>query len=196
MRSILPVIVYKKLRNVYLMQKMRHYPDRIYMERELIPAIARSRGKILFVGCQYFTKHYPALFEMDGGECWTIDIDPSVARWGAPGRHVIGSFQDARNHWPVASFDCIVISGVFGYGINSKEDQNEALRVCSFLLKSGGWLILGWNKDKVNEVKPPALSVLQRDYRPASLEGLEHSKRFAGSTHVYHTFVSTRALSD
>src|SRR3954451_24044500 len=58
MRSILPVIVYEKLRNMYLMQKMRHYPDRIYMERELIPAIARSRGKILFVGCQYLPKHY------------------------------------------------------------------------------------------------------------------------------------------
>jgi len=188
------VIVYKQLAGVYRTQKMRSYPDRIYMERELIPAIAHSRGKILFVGCKYYTKHYPALFEMNGGECWTIDIDPISARWGAPGRHVIGAFQDARNHWPPASFDYIVLNGVFNFGINTEQEQNEALCVCSFLLKSGGWLIIGWDENIANEVKPPELSVLRRDYRPASLEGLEHVKRFPGLTdHVYHTFVSTRA---
>ena len=189
LRSILPVIIRKNLARVYHTRRMRRLPDRIYMERELIPAIARHRGKILFVGCEYYTKHYPALFEMDGGECSTIDINPSVARWGAPSRHVISAFQDARNHWPAASFDYIVLSGVFGHGINGEEDQNEALRVCSFLLKSGGWLILGWNKDKLNEVNPPALSVLQREYRPASLEGLEQRKTFPESTHVYLSYV-------
>ena len=93
-------------------------PDRIYLECELIPAAALHGGKVLFIGCRQYTKHYPALFRLHGAECWTIDIDPTVARWGAPKRHVIGDIQDALDHWPPSTFDIIVLNGVFGFGLN------------------------------------------------------------------------------
>jgi hypothetical protein len=161
------------------------------MERELIPAIAHQGGQVLFVGCQRYTKHYPALFEQTGRtECWTIDIDPTVARWGAPGRHVIGGLQDAREHWPPAAFDTIVLNGVFGFGIDTAGDQDEALRVCGFLLKRGGWLILGWNLgNEASEVEPSKLSVLRQDFHPAALQGLTPRQTFPGSPHVYESFV-------
>jgi hypothetical protein len=73
-----------------------HLPDRVYLVRELIPAVGRCADKVLVIGCRPYTKHYPGLFGMHGAECWTIDIDPSAARWGAPGRRVTGAIQDSH----------------------------------------------------------------------------------------------------
>jgi hypothetical protein len=187
-RSLLPMRVWNWL--VKLLRADR-LPDRVYMERELVPAIARKGNKVLFVGCQRYTRHYPALIERTGRtECWTIDIDPTVARWGAPGRHVIGGLQDAPDHWPPASFVTIVLNGVFGFGIDNARDQDEALRVCRFLLRSGGWLILGWNiGNDASEVEPSRLSVLRQNFHPAAFQGLAMPQTFPGSTHVYESFV-------
>jgi hypothetical protein len=163
-------------------------PDRIYMERDLIPAVARRGGKVLFIDCGKYTKHYPALFAAHGAECWTIDIDPTVARWGAPERHVIGDIRDAQDHWHRSSFDTIVLTGVFGFGLNSVRDQNEALRVCHLLLKSDGCLIMGWNSDRC--VDPSELHALPIYFRPSSIPGMVQCQTFAKSTHVYDTFTA------
>lgn len=162
------------------------YPDRIYLKRELIPAVARHGGKLLFVGCRRYTKHYPALFGMHGTECWTIDIDASVARWGASDRHVIGNILNALDHWPAATFDTIVLSGVFGFGLNAVRDQEAALRVCRLLLKTDGHLILGWNTDRCGD--PSGLATVRRHFQLASFLGLARRKTFAKSTHVFDTF--------
>jgi len=184
-RSLLPARIWNWLVEI----RVGRFPDRVYMERVLIPVIAHQGGKVLFVGCRRYTKHYPALFEQAGAECWTIDIDPTVARWGAPGRHVIGALQGARDHWPPASFDTIVLSGVFGFGIDTPRDQDETLRVCGFLLRPGGRLILGWNLGYgASEVEPSRLSVLRQDFQLAGLE-LPPRQTFPGSSHVYESFV-------
>jgi hypothetical protein len=54
------------------------------LTRELIPAIARCGGKLLFVGCRRSTEHYLTLFGVRGAECWTIDNDTTVARANHP----------------------------------------------------------------------------------------------------------------
>ena len=119
--------------------------DRTYLNRELLPAVGRRRGKALFIGCRKYTKRYPARLAAYGTECWTIDIDPTVARWGSPKRHVIGDILNAPDYWPSSSFDTIILNGVFGFGLDSVQNQGEALRVCRLLLPEDGWLILGWN---------------------------------------------------
>jgi hypothetical protein len=101
-------------------------------------------------------------------------------------RHVTGAIQDANEHWPLSSFDTIVLSGVFGFGLDSVKDQNTALRVCRHLLESDGRLILGWNTDRCGD--PSELSALREHYLPSSIPGLARRQTFAKSTHVYETF--------
>jgi hypothetical protein len=162
--------------------------DRRYLDRVLIPAAGSTGGKTLFVGCRKYTKHYPAMLAAHGSECWTIDIDPIAARWGAPGRHLIGDIQDAAIHWLPSSFNTIILNGVFGFGLDNVRDQNAALRACRLLLKKDGWLILGWNTNRC--VDPLELPTLQSDFRPSAFPGLAQRQIFAKSTHVYATFTA------
>ncbi len=173
--------------------RVGHFPDRLFMKNVLIPAIGRQGGQVLYVGCRRYTRRYPALLGANGATCSTIDIDPAVAPWGAPQRHVTTSLQDAPNHWPRASFDTLVLSGVFGYGLNTAEDQNEALRACHFLLKPNGWLILGWNSDKSPD--PKELSNLKKYFVSASFQSVPVRQAFTDSTHVYDSLraVTTQA---
>jgi hypothetical protein len=162
--------------------------DRSFLERQLIPAVGRRGGKALFIGCHKYTKHYPALLLAQGVECWTIDIDPTVARWGAPGRHVIGDNQAAPDHWPPSSFDTIILNGVFGFGLNSVRDQDAALRACRQLLANDGRLVLGWNTDRC--VDPSELPTLRNCSTPSSFPGLAQRQTFAISMHEYGTFMT------
>jgi SAM-dependent methyltransferase len=143
--------------------------DRRFLVRELIPAVGRRGGKVLFIGRRY-TKHYPALLAAQGVECWTIDIDPIAARWGAPERHVIGDILDEPDHWPASSFDTIILNGVFGFGLNSERDQDAALRACRLLLTKDGWLVLGWNTDRC--IDPSELPTFRNHFRCSSFRGL------------------------
>ena len=42
-------------------------------------------------------------------------------------------------------FDLIVCNGVFGWGINNKEDTEVAIKQCYSCLRPAGMLVLGWN---------------------------------------------------
>jgi hypothetical protein len=190
-RKLLPRRARRRLHDWFGDLWITYRKDRGYLDRELIPAVGRRGGKALFVGCRKYTKHYPALLLAHGVECWTIDIDSGVARWGAPGRHVIGDIKDASDHWPPSSFDTIILNGVFGFGINSVRDQDAALRVCRRLLASDGWLVLGWNTDRC--VDPAQLSTLQNYFRPSSFPCLAKRQTFAKSTHEYGTFTAVEA---
>ncbi len=167
--------------------------DRAWLHRELLPAVGRRGGKVLFVGCRRYTRRYPAQLAAQGAECWTIDIDPTVARWGSPKRHVIGDILGASAHWPPASFDTVILNGVFGFGLDSVADQHEALRVCRLLLKEDGWLILGWNTDR--SADPSELPILRDGFQPSSFLGLAQRKMFARSTHVYGIFRASSITS-
>jgi Methyltransferase domain len=148
----------------------------------------RSEGlsSAAFIGCQRYTKHYPSRLTAHGAECWTIDIDPTVARWGTRRRHTIGEIRDGSDHWLPASFDTIILNGVFGFGLDCVRDQDAALRACRLLLKEEGWLILGWNFDRSAE--PSELPTLRDHFQPSSFPGLAQRQMFDKSTHVYGTF--------
>jgi len=187
-RTILPGAVRQRLGTWYGELGIARLPDRVHLERTLIPAVARHVDKVLLIGCRPYTKHYPALFGVYGAECWTIDIDPAAARWGAPGRHITGAVQHAQYYLPALRFDGIVLNGVFGFGLNSVSDQDAALRACRLLLKSHGWLILGWNTDRC--IDPSGLPVLQSSFRASSLPGMALRRTFAESTHVFDIFTA------
>ena len=138
---------------------------------------------MLFVGCRRYTAAYPRLLERAGAKCWTIDIDPDAVRWGAPGHHVIGGIEQAGRLFPRETFDTVVLSGVFGFGLDSFDSQDAAITGVKSVIKHGGWFILGWNKDRVSDVH--TLPALVNDFAPSCIQGFSEQREFADSSHVY-----------
>jgi SAM-dependent methyltransferase len=110
----------------------------------ILPALNQDPNveRILFVGCDRYTAHYPALFTR--ADFVTIDIDPSKARYGAR-HHVTDTVLNLHSHFEEQSFDVIVCNGVFGWGIDRRTEVDEAARVCFEYLRPGGMFLVGWN---------------------------------------------------
>jgi SAM-dependent methyltransferase len=118
--------------------------DRYILEQKIIPFYLESPEfiKVLFVGCGSYTKHYEKWFKTK--EYWTIDINPMKKIYGAK-NHIIGSMSDLSLHFKDNSLDLIICNGVFGWGLNDREDVEKAFSGCYDSLRKGGVLILGWD---------------------------------------------------
>ena len=57
--------------------------DRHVLEKTIFPYFAARSDcrRILFVGCEWYTKHYEKIFVNQ--EYWTIEIDPQLKEYGA-----------------------------------------------------------------------------------------------------------------
>ncbi|MBW4634494.1 MAG: class I SAM-dependent methyltransferase [Iphinoe sp. HA4291-MV1] len=119
-------------------------PDRLVLEDVIIPYfISRSEyHKILFVGCEWYNKPYRQLFRNQ--EYWTIEIEEWKKRYASK-RHIIDSLLNLDLHIENNYFDIIIYNGVFGHGINSREDVEESFNQCYKALREGGILVFGWN---------------------------------------------------
>ena len=106
---------------------------------------------MLWVGCRRYTKAYGSLLAGKGGECWTTDIEIAHARWGQTGRHFTWDLLCIDKLIAPASFDSILCNGVFGFGVDTRPSQLAALQAMWTILKPGGWLLLGWNTDRVED---------------------------------------------
>lgn len=128
-------------------------PDRRVLERDILGELARDPEveRVLFVGVQWYTKHYPAHF--DGKTFATLDPAPGVAQFGG-NPHAVGQIQDLAEHFPGEVFDAIVMSGVIGFGLNEPSEVDRALDACEKALRPGGWLVLGINELKPTHVDP------------------------------------------
>jgi SAM-dependent methyltransferase len=158
-------------------------PDRAILLRSVLPGFAALRGRILWVGCRRYTADYPTLLAANGAEIWTMDIDETTARWGAPGRHLIFNLASVDDLLAPHSFDALLCNGVFGFGLDEPAAQRRALRAMAHILKPGGWLLLGWNTDRCMD--PLAEPLLQEYFVPQSFGELDSRCRVAGTTHVY-----------
>ena len=140
---------------------------------------------MLFVGCDWYTKVYERRFR--GKAYMTIEIDAARRPFGAE-RHIVGSLADLSGHVRRGELDLILCNGVFGWGLDSREEASRAFAACVAALRSGGVLVLGW--DDVAEHRP---------FDPLSLPELQQlrpwvfppvgSARLAVGTHVFDFFV-------
>ena len=148
--------------------------DRRVLEQDILVPLARDPAirRVLFVGVQWYTVHYPAFFA--GKTFATIDPDPTVARCGGT-PHVVGRIQELEEHYPGLVFDAIVMTGVIAYGLNTLQDVDGALRACAQALRPGGWLVLG-----VDELRPthvdPAKSEISRQFETLPFGGYSSAR--------------------
>jgi len=135
--------------------------DRVVLERVIFPYLKSREDfrRILFVGCAWYTQHYPSLFA--DREFITLEIDPGESRFGGP-RHIIDSCENLPAHFQPNTLDVVVFTGVYGFGLNQMPAIRKSLLGIHQSLRPGGLFIFGWN-DR------PATA----PYRFEELQGLE-----------------------
>lgn len=160
-------------------------PDRLLLENVIIPFfVARGVERVLFVGTDWFTKHYDHFFA--GSDYWTIEIEPRRRKFGAA-QHVVDSLEHLNRHFPKGHFDLILCNGVYGWGLNDLESCERAFQQCYDCLRDQGVLILGWND--VPEHRPVPLETIRSLAQFARLEdspfGTWRSVAQTPARHIY-----------
>jgi hypothetical protein len=119
-------------------------PDRKLLEETILPFYASQPEckRVLFVGCDWYTKHYASIFGAQ--EYWTIDPKPRKQRYGAS-LHVVDALENLDRWFQPAYFDLIVCNGVFGWGLNRRGQCERALAACYARLRPRGHFVFGWN---------------------------------------------------
>jgi hypothetical protein len=165
--------------------------DRQLLLTVIFPYLLADPGirRILFVGCEWYTRHYAAIFRSK--EYWTLEVDGEKRKYGAQ-RHIADALRNLPRHVAPGYFDAIVCNGVFMVtAIETREEAEPSFQACRACLRQGGLFVLGWNDTA--ELRP---------YPPEESEALAQFERFVfpplatdrhvtdtGYRHVYSFFV-------
>jgi SAM-dependent methyltransferase len=150
-------------------------PDRKILETEILPYLAAQPEirKVLFVGCDWYTKAYRKIFAQQ--EYWTIEPDPSKKRYGSK-HHVIDVLENLDRHFADDTFDLIVCNGVFGHGLNQPDKIEQALQQCFRCLRPNGMFVFGWNDLPENLPIPLDACQALRQFQPQVFAPLQTSQ--------------------
>jgi SAM-dependent methyltransferase len=118
--------------------------DRAILERKIFPYFVNdgSFRKVLFVGCDWYTRGYSRIFA--GSQYITLEVDPDRVFFGAK-RHVVASVTDIARHFAPGELDVIFCNGVLGWGLNEVADAEVAFSGCYSTLRPGGVLVVSWD---------------------------------------------------
>lgn len=149
-------------------------PDRRVLQKQILPRLVepgRSR-RVLFVGVRFYTRNYHRL--LGDAEFVTMDCDPRMARHGTAS-HVVDRLENLEHHFAASPFDAIVVNGVIGWGLDSRDGVEAALTACARCLNAGGLLVLGLNERRA---ATPDLAGLPawRLFEPVEFPGLGTSR--------------------
>lgn len=119
-------------------------PDRAVLEKIVFPELigAPEYRRILFVGCAWYTLHYPKLFAKH--DFHTIEVEPDEAKYGAA-KHIVDSCENIDKYFEPSSLDVVVFNGVYGCGLNEMGPINRTLNAICSSLRIGGLFVFGWN---------------------------------------------------
>jgi hypothetical protein len=160
-------------------------PSRHFLEHDVLPWLRDQQARVLFVGTASYTYHYEKLFERNPDRFVTIDSNPSVGVWGAR-RHIVAPIQDIGLHEARCSFDCVILNGVFGFGVDEIKEMRATVEAVHAILRPGGLLVLGWNTTR--HAAPDALQVLEPFFSVNAESPWGLQKRFASETHIYNFY--------
>lgn len=118
--------------------------DRKLLEQVVFPEILRTPKyqRILFVGCAWYTLHYPKIFH--GRDFVTMEISPDEAKYGAT-KHIIDSCENIADHFQPNTLDAVLFNGVYGCGLNELNAINKTLEAIHQSLREHGLFVFGWN---------------------------------------------------
>jgi hypothetical protein len=119
--------------------------DRRVLENVIIPyftALPDVRA-VLFVGCDWYTKHYEPVF-FSAHEFSTIDPAPGARKFGGR-RHLVAPLEELGRHFAEGYFDLIICNGVYGFGLDTLTQCEQAFAACHARLRAGGYFLLGWD---------------------------------------------------
>jgi SAM-dependent methyltransferase len=137
-------------------RQTRNRPERVYMERELLPAVVGAVPvRVLYVGCASYTLKYLRYLTEHHVDCWTIDVDPTKAKWGAKRRHVIGDITRADTLFAPGHFDWVIMTGVIGWGVDTVPAVEASIRSVAGIIRHGGTLLLGWTRHSSHAMPDP-----------------------------------------
>lgn len=169
--------------NLYL-----NSPDRTLLEDVIIQHFAARQDiqRVLFVGCDWYTKPYQNLFKTK--EYWTIEIDPDKKKYGSS-NHIIDRLENLSQHVKAGYFDLIVYNCVVGWGTDNKEAIEESLKQVYRALCPEGILVFGWN-DVPKHWPFQSLEECKslRQFEPYSFEPLGTSQYLTPEIPLRHTF--------
>jgi SAM-dependent methyltransferase len=162
-------------------------PDRVVLEDRILLYLAASAriSRVLFVGCDWYTKPYSKIFKRQ--EYWTIDPDRDRAKYGSPEHHIVDGLENLSNHRGANYFDLIVCNNVFGYGLDTIVMANQALDNCSSCLKESGILLIGWHHMAQLDVFVPSHYEAMEQFTPYVFPALS-TTQFVTDTPSQHTF--------
>lgn len=167
--------------------------DRRIFEQVVLPYFQAdiACSHILFVGCDWYTKGYTRRFS--NKNYWTLDIDPQMRKFAAR-HHIVDGLQNVSRHFAGGALDVIICNGVFGWGLDTPGDVDQAIRGCHDVLRPGGWLVLGVNG--VSERRPSALETCRSvaAFEPAVFPPLG-TANYLTETPWQHRFIFLRKPS-
>jgi SAM-dependent methyltransferase len=167
--------------------------DRKILEDIILPAIARwpEYRRILFIGCDWYTRGYQRVFA--DRDYWTMEIDPSKSKYGAR-QHIVDSAENLANHFKPNSLDFIVCNGVIGWGLDDRDGIERMLASCWRCLRDKGVLLIGWN-DVPEHLPPVPLSEFGplQQFQPYAFPALEAAELRTDSElrHTYNFYAKT-----
>lgn len=147
-------------------------PDRLILEGTIFTHyLSRPDVRsILFIGVGWYTKHYQKAY-FRNLDFWTLDVAKKARRFGGS-NHIVAAVEDLRSHFADGYFDLIICNGVYGHGLDSKEQCERAFESCYACERAGGYFLLGWN-DRPEHTRVPLDSIESlRRFRPEPLPEL------------------------
>lgn len=176
LRLIIPQSAKMPLRHLVMAMGIDLYmrtEARRVLETIIFPYFVKNPDypRVLFVGCGWYTKPYNHVFA--GSQYWTLDIDPERSRYGSS-RHITDSLRNLDAHFDQSELDLIICTGVFGWGLNGRDEVEASFSKCHDALRDDGVFILGWTPDR-RPFSPEEIESLRR-FRPYVFPPLETSR--------------------
>ena len=162
-----------------------HTVAREVLENVILSAFSARADlrRVVFVGTAPYTEHYDKYFAH--AEYWTIDKEPESAKYGAA-RHICDRIENLGRYFQPDTLDLVICNGVFGWGLNERQDAEEAFSACYTCLAPGGVMVLGWNDVPLHRPFHPQETRALGRFERYAFEPL-HTSHYvcAGESHVY-----------
>ena len=193
LKQWIPKWLYARIHALMYDRWIHQLPDRQYLEQEILPHLAATNpSRVMFVGCESYTRGYGDIFIRSHIEYWTCDINPKASVFGAGKNHITCDVQMLHTHFDEHYFDIVLLNGVFGYGVNDRTAMENTVSSIHRILQTNGILLIGWNQELVTD--PTKLNSINQSYihqGPSLLENRRVFKINQDHTHIFDFFMAS-----